>query len=256
MSKTYLQVVNDVLRRLREDQVTATTDSDYAEMVGQLVSDAYKEVQDQHLWESLKHTINISIEAGRTEYTLSMLIGEGGDVPNDERACRHDSELLWDELGNSCPQVWLFDDGSDTTGISPMYVPPERLASLYNDDTSQTGNDVMYFSVYPRAFTDQDDPDLILEVYPTPTTSRIMRMRFWTAADELDPDGTDDSKRIRIPDRPVYLLALFHALNERGEEIGEPGNVAESRYVDALAFAMEKDINMAQRSGRYDWRRG
>jgi hypothetical protein len=152
--------------------------------------------------------------------------------------------------------VWLFDSDSDTTGISPMYVPPEQLAALYNDDTSQTGADVMYFSVYPRAFTADEDPDLILEVYPTPTTSRVMRMRFWTVADDLDPDGTDDSKKLRIPDRPVYLLALMYALNERGEEIGEPGNVAEMRYVNALAFAMEKDINMAQRSGRYDWRRG
>lgn len=254
MAKTYLQVVNDVLRRLREDTVTSTTDNDYAELVGQLVSDAYKDVQDQHIWESLKHTVNITLNAGDREYLLSEVIGGGGDVPNTERACRHDSELLWDELGRNCPQVWLLDSGSDTTGMPIAYVAPEEMAVLYNGDTAQTAADPMYFTVYQRAFTDDQDPDLILEVYPAPTVSRVLRMRFWTVADELTPDGTADSKRLRVPDRPVYLLALMYALNERGEEIGEPGNVAEMNYLKALAAAMEKDINMAQRSGRYDWR--
>jgi len=253
MAKTYIEIVNDVLRRLREDTVAICTDNDYSELIAQFVADAYQEILDDHTWESLKHTINIAIVAPTTTYILSTYIADGGNVPSTERVAKDDSELLWRSGSSVVPQVWVSQSPSTGASIIPLYVPRERLEDLKALDPAATGADPMYFSVYPSSLTEGSPPDLILEVWPTPTADRTMKMRFWTGPEQLLCDGNTDSYKLRVPERPVYLLALMYALNERGEEMGEPGGMAEVRYLNALATAKEKDINAAQRSDRNDW---
>jgi hypothetical protein len=46
--------------------------------------------------------------------------------------------------------------------------------------------------------------------------------------------------------------ALFYCLNERGEEMGEPGGVAEGRAIAALENAIENDRIRASRSNTYE----
>ena len=45
MATTYLQLVNDVLTRLREATVTNVSDTDYSSLIGKLVNDAKREVE-------------------------------------------------------------------------------------------------------------------------------------------------------------------------------------------------------------------
>ena len=42
---TYLQLVNRVLRKLREDEVTIVNENDYSKLVGDFVNDAVKCVE-------------------------------------------------------------------------------------------------------------------------------------------------------------------------------------------------------------------
>ena len=42
---TYLDVVNNVLRRLREPVVSSVTDTDYSAMLGVFVNDAKREIE-------------------------------------------------------------------------------------------------------------------------------------------------------------------------------------------------------------------
>jgi hypothetical protein len=83
----------------------------------------------------------------------------------------------------------------------------------------------------------------------------MMEIIFWTPAPQLAVDGTTDATEVLLPDRPIFLLALMTALNERGEEIGEPGNLAERKFVNALSAAIERDIQAAGKAERYEWRR-
>ena len=46
MSTTYLTIVNEVLRRLREEQVSSVTQNTYSNMVGAFVNDAKQIVED------------------------------------------------------------------------------------------------------------------------------------------------------------------------------------------------------------------
>ena len=47
---TYLDVVNNVLRRLREPTVQSVDDTPYSSMIGVLVNDAKREVEDATEW--------------------------------------------------------------------------------------------------------------------------------------------------------------------------------------------------------------
>jgi len=63
MSTQYLTIVNEVLRRLREDEVSAVANTAYSKMVGDFVNDAKRIVEDSHDWSTLRTTI--------TEYSLT-----------------------------------------------------------------------------------------------------------------------------------------------------------------------------------------
>ena len=50
---TYLNLVNNVLRRLREEEVTSVSSSTYGKMVGDFVNDAKRIVEDSWDWSAL-----------------------------------------------------------------------------------------------------------------------------------------------------------------------------------------------------------
>ena len=56
----YLDLVNDVLIRLREDEVTATTDTPYAKLIGKFVNDAKRTVEDAYQWNALSETLTVT----------------------------------------------------------------------------------------------------------------------------------------------------------------------------------------------------
>lgn len=42
---TYLQLINSVLRKLREDEVTTSAESDYSKLIGDFINDALSNVE-------------------------------------------------------------------------------------------------------------------------------------------------------------------------------------------------------------------
>jgi hypothetical protein len=96
---------------------------------------------------------------------------------------------------------------------------------------------------------------MYLKIYPEPEQARVFECIFWTPAPKLAVDGTTDGDEVILPDRSIFLGALMMALNERGEEIGEPGNLAERKFINALGAAIERDIQSKAKAERYEWRR-
>ena len=60
---TYLNLVNNVLRRLREDEVTNVSESTYSKMVGDFVNDAKDLVETAWDWSALRTTLTITTAA-------------------------------------------------------------------------------------------------------------------------------------------------------------------------------------------------
>ena len=51
---TYLDLINNVLRRLREDTVDTVNGTDYSSLIGDLVNDAKKIVENSFDWTALR----------------------------------------------------------------------------------------------------------------------------------------------------------------------------------------------------------
>jgi hypothetical protein len=68
---TYLSAVNSVLRRLREREATSVNNTTYSRLVGELVNDVKREVEDAWNWTHLKNTIQVETEQGVFRYSLT-----------------------------------------------------------------------------------------------------------------------------------------------------------------------------------------
>ena len=252
---TQLDIVNRVLVRLREDKVAASNVSEYAGLVAEFVADSYAEVVDDHSWESLKHKVKVDVLPAQVKYDLTRDIANSGDVRNGTpRLCSTDSEL---QFLSDIPQVWLFDDDVDDTYKGMAFVTPEAFRAVKNIDRDEAQVDPYYMTLYTEVDTTVVPAvsRLYMEIYPEPLEARVIELIFWTKPADLENDGTTDAIELLVPHRPVYHHALMTAYNERGEEIGEPGNLAERRYVASIGVAVEKDIGVYQFADRNDWGR-
>lgn len=253
MATTQLQMVNRLLRRLREDTVTGTTDNTYSQLLAEIVADCYEEVLDEHKWEGLKHLVHVDISAGTVEYRLDAKVNNGGNIRNsDGRVPTVDSELLF--FNGDMPEVYMYDDDNDDSPSPLTFLSPEAFRYQKSLDRDSTETEPYYFTIFRKADA-TNGRRLFMEIYPSPTASRVIELMFWTKPARLASDGTTDNVNFLIPERPVFQLAYMYALNERGEELGEPGNLAERRYIESLAAETEKEIDAYIRADRYEWRR-
>ncbi len=233
---TYIDLINRVLRRLREDTVVTSTETDYSRVVADIISEIHQECVSEHDWSSMRHEITLALIPSQKAYNLGLTIANGGNVPNTQRITNNDSYVVFDE--NNAPMAWLFADTSDDQGDQMIMVAPTTMETLHQRDRDLTNELPYHFSyrLHPS------NEGLELSVWPLPTVAKTVRLVMWTPSSELVPDGTMDNTTLLVPWRPIYLGALMLAQNERGEEIGEPGHLAERRYYKALAKAIEADM--------------
>jgi hypothetical protein len=80
----------------------------------------------------------------------------------------------------------------------------------------------------------KDEDGVTLDLYEVPTSTRNWKIYFHAPQN----DFTTGTENIKVPYQPVVDLATLWALNERGEEIGEPGTTVEGRVHAILADAV------------------
>ena len=70
---TYLQLVNSVLRRMREDETASIENSNdsYVKLVGEFVNDARRIVEDAWDWSALRSTITVTTEDNLFSYSMT-----------------------------------------------------------------------------------------------------------------------------------------------------------------------------------------
>jgi hypothetical protein len=245
---TQITLINNVLRRLREDEVETTDSGAYSQLIAMWINDGMRELSDRYAWSSLKHEITVTLAQGTSEYDISATVADGGDVPNTERPTTGESMLIWDRNGNR-PSAYLFADASDATmnGQMRLMTEEDRVRRLQQDRDLQNLEPVD-FSLKLAA----DGDGYLFTVWPTPAAARTVRISFWTPQAELSIDGTDDSTEIIVPNAAVEGYAHLTASNERGEEMGEPGNVLERRYINLLGGVMEAAMKNEERVNVYE----
>jgi len=202
---TYLEMVNAVMRRLREDEVTTMAATSYSKLIRDFVKEAVQEVEGSRNWNALRTTLEIATVAG--SYTYSMT-----DVPPEFAI-----------------QV-IHVDGDDydlTKAPSSSWLTHQYLSNTDQDKPR-------YYDV--NGVDSNGNP--ILNVWPVPDAAYTM----YVALKQRTTDDPSDTTMIVLPSRPVLLRAFMFALEERGDSGGDSLLLLEQRYRDALGTAAQYDM--------------
>ena len=71
---TYLELVNDILIRMREPEVTTVQENVLSKLIGKLVNDAKRQVEDAYNWSALTSTKTTTTTAATSSYSI---VGSG-----------------------------------------------------------------------------------------------------------------------------------------------------------------------------------
>ncbi len=215
---TYLSAVNSVLRRLREREVTSVNNTTYSRLVGELVNDVKREVEDAWNWTHLKNTIQVDTEQGVFRYSLT----------GSTRRFR----LINDYLNR--PSVF-----NDTEDVYLQKSPSTRWMSrqLNHDDVTENQPDWFEFNGF------DNDGDVIVDFYPIPDKNYSINFDVIVPQEDFNTNGTDDDTVIQCPVQPIVLGSWSRAIYERGEDNGYLSDLAYRDYQTALADAISHDAS-------------
>lgn len=224
--KTYLQLINEVLKRLREDQVGTVDYSSYSTLIGTFVNDAKREVEDAWNWLNLTTTIIFDLDAGGSNQ-VSLSEGSTSIISVTGQYATERSRLLYDTCNR--PMAFMTTDGKEQQLIQMPDMDLQAYRILNDDALEMT--DPIHFSLR------MIDGDIGIHFRDDPLEDRTYRIRMCNPQEDLE-DATDE---LIVPWRPVVHLATLYALDERGEEIGEPGSKAWMRFEKSLGDAIALD---------------
>ena len=195
---TYLELVNDVLIRLREPTVTTVVLNSYSTLIGKFVNDAKRQIEDAFSWNVLGTTITLSTTSGTYSYSLT---GSG-------------QKFQVIDVINATSNVGMKNIDSVSMNRKQNFsTPVSGIPSEYAFD----GVDGSYntkVTLYPR-------PD---GVYSIPFSLTV-------------PQATlaSDSTVVSVPDVLVVQNAYARALVERGEDGGLSSSEAYQLYKSMLS---------------------
>jgi hypothetical protein len=230
---TQLQIVNRILIRLRESTVASVSLSDYAQLIASFINEAKEDIEDAWFWTVNETEIDTSILAdGTRDYDLTTTT---------------DRSFLVRSLDDNVPMA--YDITASEEG-QLFDIPLKELRRWRN--TFKGTPDDLEAPIEFAIKTDADGRGYTLELKQGSTTARTWRTYWYAPQATLEVDGTDDNTEILLPERPIYLAALMYALNERGEEMGEPAQMVASQAERAVAAAMELDMQVNKKSDEKD----
>jgi hypothetical protein len=226
---TQLAIVNKILIRLREAQVSAITTGSYSELIATFVNEAKEELEDMWFWTVNETSIDTSILAdGTLTYDLTETT---------------DRSFLQRTVADRLPMAFDITDGEERQLFDYPLIERNRIRDTWNGTPDDQAT--------PQAFAIQPDADgrgyTLALVYGS-NTARTWRTYWYAPQAELAVDGTADSTNILLPERPIRLRALWLAANERGEEMGMPGSILETQATNAAAAALELDMQVNKKS--------
>jgi hypothetical protein len=200
-------MVNNILKRLRERTVTNVSDNEYSALIGVLINDAKREVEDAWDWSALRTTLTATTSAGVYSY----------------------------ELNGSQNNIKVLDVINDTDDIFMRYADAHWMNQMFLTTTPQTG------SPYYYSFNGvSSDGDTQVDIYPIPDKAYTVRFNAIQRTAEL----SENSDQVLIPYQAILLLAYAKAIEERGEDGGVNSSsayaTAQRALNDAIAFDAAK----------------
>jgi len=205
---TYLNIVNKVLRKLREQSATTIQETEYTHLVGDFVNDAIQTVEDAWDWSSLRTDINFNTINNEAKYPLQGF-GVRGEVMS----------------------VYNTTTKHELTQRSKDYI--ENRLTL---NPTATGTP----SYYCMQGVDANG-DVKLVLYPKPNKEYAISCSVVKRNTEL----VGDADETHLPTQPIVHLAFAYALRERGETGGQGAmeQIAIAKESLSSAIALDAGIN-------------
>ncbi len=204
---TYLEMVNKVLRRLREREVTSVSQTSYSKLIGDFVNDAKNEVENAWQWSALRTTLTLTTVTDTFNY----------------------------ELNGSQNNFNILDVVNDTSNRFMEYRP----SSWFNNEflNASPSNGAPQYYNFNGVSTDGDTQ---VDIYPIPDGVYQLRFNCVVRPTEL----VNNTDKIVVPNQPVFLLAVAKAIEERGEDGGTSSMNAyaagRSSLADEIAYDMAR----------------
>ena len=208
---TFREIINQVLIRLREYKISSdrsgdindsTTVSDYQKVIGSMVNDSKRAVENYHDWLVLRETVDISTVNGTKNYSLS-----------------------------SGQEFKIVDVINNTTGTQLVQVSRAYLNSVMYP-TDPTGEPLYY------GFNGADaSKNLKVDLSPIPINAETLSFDIIKYQDELETASTV----ISVPTKPVILGAWARSISERGEDGGTQSSLMAQEANEALKQAIMLD---------------
>lgn len=202
---TYLQLVNNVLSRMREDDVASVTSTDYSTLIGKLVNDSKRQVEDAWKWNMFYTSISVALSAGVTTYAVT---GSG---------LRHRDAVINDTTNqnrlHNVPLQWIIDQ--------------QQLSNVSQQEPA-------YYS-----WAGNNGTDSRIEIYPTPKGSTTLKVNLYVPQADLSAN-TDV---ILVSPYVVELGAYARAIAERGEDGGLNSSEAYGLFKGALSDEIAQEAS-------------
>ena len=195
---TYLQIINAVMRRLREAEVTDVNETDYSKLIGEYVNSVKKEVEAAWDWNALRTTLTLNTTTGIFNYTL---LGSGS-------------------------RFRVSDVVNDTSN----YMLQQKGAKWMNQRFLTVDTQLSTPSFYSFNGVDTN-LDSKVDIYPVPDGVYVLRFNVTIPQDDLEVN-TDT---LQVPSEPIIQGALARAISERGEDGGRLSNDQYLLYRSALS---------------------
>jgi hypothetical protein len=198
---TYLELVNDVLVRLRESTVSTVGETTYSSLIGKFVNDAKRQIEDSYNWNCLAQTITVTTTSGTSSYALT---GAG--------------------------QKFRVNDALNTTSLIGLrnieFVDMNRKLNLATPSQSIPSE---------FCFSGVDgNGDTKVDLFPVPSGAFTLLFDLTIPQATLSADGTS----VKVLDYLVTQSAYARALIERGEDGGTNSAEAYALFRGMLSDAI------------------
>lgn len=199
---TYVDLVNAVLRRLRETECNSVQDTGYTKLIGDFVNETKEEVENAFNWRQLYTYVDISTVAGTSTYTLTGTGTRTRFPKGDQYNISYKNEL------RPATKTWMNHQ--------------TLLAQAPNGES-------YYYAVVGH---DDTTEEVIIEVFPAPIRDGdTLRVYCFNPQADL----SDDDDNMKVPSSPVIAGAWARAISERGEDGGRMADAQFGIYKSTLA---------------------
>ena len=198
---TYLELVNDVLTRLRETNVSTVSETSYSALIGKFVNDGKRQIEDAYSWNVLSQTVTVTTTSATSSYSLT---GAG--------------------------QKFRVNDAINTTSVITL-----------DHTTTADMNRKLNFGTPSQSIPSEfcfngvdGSGDTKIDLFPVPNGVYTLKFDLTIPQANLSSDGTS----VKVLDYLVTQNAYARALMERGEDGGTPSSDAYILYKGMLSDAI------------------